>query len=170
MRIEATHIDPYTEEPDPHGIPQIACPACDREVNPQFSCLRCPCAVELETHQAVDDRGSPFYLVDAVECSCREGGRRLVAELREFPTLLTGVVEGALPRVEPGVACPLLAWPGQSAPVALEIDGVRWVPVGNCRSCQFYRDIEEDAGRRSPEGEASVVVICSAPPAPPPAD
>ncbi|MGE5620445.1 MAG: hypothetical protein ACM3US_14460 [Sphingomonadaceae bacterium] len=167
MRIEAIRIDPYTEEPDPHGIPQIACPACGRQVNPQFTCLRCPCAAGLQTHEAVDDRGSPFHLVDAVECSHQGGDSRLPAEVREFPTLLTGVVEGASPRVEPGVVCPLLAWPEQVAPLALEIDGERWVPVGNCRSCQFFRGIEKDAEERTQEGREPVFVVCSAPPAPP---
>jgi len=163
LRIEATHIDPMTGEPDPHGIPQIACPARCGEVNPQFTCLRCPFARGLETHQAVDDRGSPFFLVDAVECAFEGEGRSLPARLQAFPTPLMGVVEGAAPRMEAGVICPLLAWPGQSAPLWLEADGAAWVPIGNCRSCQFFRGMEGEADK----GRAAVAsVICSCPDAP----
>ena len=170
MRIEATRIDPMTGEPDPHGIPQIACPGCGGDVNPQFTCLNCPCAVQLETHPAVDDRGSSYYLVDAVECSFGGGHRKLPARQRRFPTPLAALVAEAPPRVELGVVCPLLSWPGKSAPLLLEIEGVKWVPVGNCRTCQFYRGIEGDPRVYSAGGEAEAAVLCASPlaPSPPP--
>ena len=163
MRIESRGIDPITGEPDRHGIPQIACPARRDDVNPQFTCLDCPCAGELETHQAIDDRGAPYYIVDAVDCLFEEGSRRLDAYWQQFPSLLAGVVENAPPRVEPGVVCPLLASPKRSAPLCLEVDGVRRIPVGNCRSCQFYRGVEGDRGERS-LGSSAGVVVCAAPP------
>jgi hypothetical protein len=165
VRVQATHIDPITGESDPHGIPQVACPARGEEVNPQFTCLRCPCAKELETHQAIDDRGGPYYLVDAVECGFRGEGQGLPTRQQRFPTPLAGLVEGAPPRVELGVVCPLLAWPGQSAPAWLEVDGAKWVPVGNCRSCQFYRGIKGEVSR--PEAPARLICSCPVPPASP---
>ncbi len=161
MRIEARRIDPVTGEPDSHGIPQIACPGCRTEVNPQFTCRDCPCALELESHQAIDDRGDPFYLVDAVDCGFLDESRRMEAVERRFPNLLEGIVEGVQPRVEPGVICALLSWPGRAAPVSLEVDGAKWVPLGNCRSCQFYRGVEGDPRT------GGVVVVCTAPEPPP---
>ncbi len=166
MRIEATRIDPITGERDPHGIPQIACPGCRSEVNPQFTCLRCPCALEMETHQAVDDRGGPYYLVDVVECGFEGESRALPAQRQQFPTLLAGLVEGAPPRVGLGVVCPLLSWPGQSAPLLLEIEGEKWVPVGNCRTCQFYRGVEGVLELSAADGESRAAVLCASPLAP----
>lgn len=163
MRIDATRIDPITGDCDLHGIPQIACPARRDEVNPQFTCLNCPCAGGLETHQAIDDRGAPYHIVDAVDCQFEEMEERLAAVWREFPTLLAGIVENPAPRVEPGVVCPLLSDPGRSAPLVLDIGGEKWVPVGNCRSCQFYRGLEGSQREYFPEAEAGVLLVCAAP-------
>ncbi len=168
MRIQATRIDPMTGELDPHGMPQIDCPGRGGEVNPQFTCLQCPCALELETHQAIDDRGGPYYLVDAVDCGFEGEGRSLPARWQSFATPLMGLVEGAPPRVEMGVICPLLSWPGQSAPVSLEVEGAKWVPVGNCRTCQFYRGIGGESKPSVAAGEARASVLCSSPIAPAP--
>ncbi len=160
MRIQATRIDPMTGEPDPHGIPQIDCPGRRGEVNPQFTCLRCPCAMELETHQAIDDLGGPYYLVDAVKCTFQADPRSLPAQRQRFPTL----VAGGPPRVELGVICPLLSWPDRSAPLWIEMEGKKWVPVGNCSSCQFYRGLEREPGSSAVVGGAHL--LCSAPLAP----
>lgn len=132
-------------------------------MNPQFTCLSCPCAAEVETHEVIDDRGDPYYLVDAVGCGFEGESRRLSAVEQRFPSLLAGVVENAPPRVELGVSCPLLSWSGRSAPVSLEIEGTGWVPVGNCRSCQFYRGIEGSPRAGFPEGESGQAVVCAAP-------
>ncbi len=70
---------------------------------------------------------------------------------------------GFLPLVEPGVPCPLLTWPERSAPVTLESDGARWVPVGTCRTCQFCRGVEGKRIPGSPGARAGVDVICTAP-------
>jgi hypothetical protein len=161
--IKAKGIDPISDDPDPHGIPQIACPARRDDVNPQFTCLNCPCAASLDTHQAVDDRGAPFYLVDAVDCRFEENQNELDAVWREFPSLLSGFVENPPPRVEPGVACPLLSSPGCTAPLVLEIDGKKWVPVGNCRSCQFFRGLEGTQRDYRSGAGAGVVLVCAAP-------
>ena len=163
MKIQARGIDPLTGDPDPHGIPQIACPARREDVNPQFACLTCPCAGELDTHQAVDDRGAPYYIVDAVDCLFGDYERRIAATWREFPSLLAGIVENAPFRIEPGVVCPLLTVPERSAPLVLEVDGTRWVPVGNCQSCQFYRGLEGSKNKYKSGADAGVVLVCAAP-------
>lgn len=163
MWIKARGIDPLTGEADRHGIPQIACPARQGDVNPQFTCRDCPCARQLEMHQAIDDRGDPFYIVDAVQCDFDRQPQQLVALWRSFPSLLEGLVENPPPRVEPGVACPLLSWPDRTAPLAVDIDGVSWAPEGNCRSCQFYRGSEGNPTACSLGEGAGVRVVCSAP-------
>lgn len=163
MRIEARGIDPTTGEPDRHGVPQIACPARQDEVNPQFTCRSCPSALRVETHPAIDDRGGPFYMVDAVECGFEGEPMSLPARLLAFPSFHSGMVKGAPSRVESGVACPLLARPDRAAPISLAIEGVRWVPIGNCRTCQFYRGTEGKQNRPSSEDRTDVGILCAAP-------
>lgn len=157
-------IDPYTGEYDPHGIPQIDCPARLDQVNPQFTCRHCPCAIEMETHQAIDDRGSPFHVVDAVECGFDGEPSLLAALWQRFPSLLEGLIDDAPPRTEPGVPCPLLTWPKRSAPILVEVDGVRWIPVSHCCACQFYRGTK---GRETTPGmvgqDAGLAVVCASP-------
>lgn len=170
MKIRARGIDPITGEADPHGIPQIACPARRDDVNPQFTCRVCPFAAEVEEHQAVDDLGAPFYMIDAVECTFDGEPVRLPASWQRFPNPFGRKAEPPLPLVEPGVPCPLLTWPERSAPVTLESDGARWVPVGTCRTCQFCRGVEGERIPGSPGAGAGVGVICTAPVySPPPA-
>lgn len=93
VKIAARRIDSITGEDDPHGIPQMDCPARGGEINPQFSCRDCPCALSLDTHEVVDDRGDRFQMVIAEECSCQfcravvgsgEGG--LIAVVCAAPT------------------------------------------------------------------------------------
>ena len=87
MRIDIRGIDPASGKPDPHGIPQVACPARREDVNPQFTCLNCPFAASVETHEAVDDWGLAFRMVDAVECAFI-GGR---GGPRDFAAALPGL-------------------------------------------------------------------------------
>ncbi len=159
MRIAAHRIDPATGEPDPYGIPQIACPARGDDVNPQFTCRDCPCAERVDTQEAIDDLGQPFYMVDAVECAFEDAAKRLRARAQPFPTPLTGLVPGAGPRVELGVHCPLPALGRPAPPLSVRLEEQVWVPVTHCRLCQFFRGL---AGEVSADaGDASVV--CSAP-------
>ncbi len=132
-------------------------------MNPQFTCRTCPFAVDTDVHQAIDDLGQPFYIVDAVECAYDGSLRTLPSVWRRLPSLLEGVRESAPPRVEPCVACPLLTSPERFAPLMQEIDGVRWVPVGHCRTCQFYRGIEGERTACSPDADAGLGVVCAAP-------
>lgn len=132
-------------------------------MNPQFTCRSCPCASELDTHEAVDDLGQAFHMVDAVHCSHDGSSRDLSCLWLEFPNPLGGVVEGVPPRVEPGVACPLLVDPERFALRSVVVEGVRWAPEGSCATCQFYRGTR---GNRTPSAagrEAGIAVECAAP-------
>jgi hypothetical protein len=162
LRIQSSGIDPASGRPDPHGIPQIACPARRGEVNPQFTCLSCPCAASLEYHDAVDDRGLPFRVVDAVQCSYRERESRLPVSTRPFPNALRpSAMATTLPR--PAVACPLLRSPERIAPLAAEVDGKRWVPLSTCRSCQFYRGAAGEPAATGGGAAEPATVLCAAP-------
>ena len=141
----------------------MACPARGDDVNPQFACRSCPFASEMETHDAVDDLGQPYQIVDAVECRFSGGPADLPTRWLEFPSLLAGVVPDAPPRIEAGVACPLLSSPDRTAPMCIELDGVRWVPTGNCRTCQFYRGTKGTQLAFSPGADAGVIVVCTGP-------
>jgi hypothetical protein len=156
LRIESIGVDPASGRPDPHGIPQIACPARREEVNPQFTCLSCPCAASLESHDAVDDRGMAFQVVDAVQCDYRESETLLSVATQSFPNALRPSAMVAQTITRPGVACPLLRRPERIAPLAVEVGRERWVPVSACRSCQFYRGVAGDPESvtcAAPEGE-----------------
>jgi hypothetical protein len=132
-------------------------------VNPQFTCLGCPCAASLESHDAVDDRGLPFQVVDAVECEYREMEAELAVSMQSFPNALgvAGRMMEALSR--PAVACPLLRRPGRVAPLSVEVEGERWVPVSACRSCQFYRGVVGAPADGSRREAAPAAVVCAAP-------
>lgn len=160
MRIEVKGVDPASGELDPHGIPQIACPARRDDVNPQFTCLTCPCAVSLETHEAVDDLGLAFHLVDAVECDFREGQRALAISELPFPDRLRGNRQISATLVAQAVECPLLRRPEVISPLAVEANGRRWVKTASCGSCQFYRGL---AGESAGAVDGSQYVQCSAP-------
>lgn len=162
MKLHAFGLDPTTGAPDPHGIPQIACPACRREVNPQFTCRTCPCALEVETHEAVDDLGLPFRVVDSVDCRFAGKVRRLDCVWMEFPNPLAGVAVGARPRREPGVPCALAA-SGSPDPAKAEKDGRTWAPVSRCGACQFCVEIEGNQSDCSPGEDAGLSVSCAAP-------
>lgn len=163
LRLRAHGIDPDTGGPDPHGVPQIVCPARQDDVNPQFTCRRCPCAAGVETHEAVDDLGQPFHVVNCVECAFEDRVRKLPTVWQRFTNPLAGVVKGALPRTEPGVACPLPALGLPVPPSSLRLGNDVWVPVSRCRLCQFHRGIEGEIQQAALGGSASAVIVCSAP-------
>ncbi len=144
-------------------MPQIACPARRDDVNPQFTCRNCPCAADVETHEAVDDLGQPFRLVDTVECVFQEVVRKLPAVWQSFPSPLAGVVKGVLPRMEAAVACPLPAMGLPAPPMSLRMDGKVWTPVSHCRLCQFHRGVERVFRPAASGVSAGTVVVCSAP-------
>ncbi len=160
MKIRAHGIDPNTGELDPHGVPQIACPGRRDDVNPQFTCRRCPCAADVETHEAVDDLGQPFHLIDAVECVFQEADRKLPTAWQRFPNPLAGRVNSVPPRMEAGVACPL---PTMGPPVLPRMGGNVWVPVSHCRLCQFHRGVEGEIRMVTLGERGSAMIVCSAP-------
>jgi hypothetical protein len=163
MIIVATHVDAETGKADRYGLPQIACPAHMDDVNPQFACRDCPCSAGLQTHEAVDDRGQPFHIVDVVECEYRGRARLLKSAPVPFPSFLEGITGNAFTIVKPGAPCPLLVAPERFATISTVVEGTRWVPAGNCCSCQFYRGTDVSQQTVSTGIDSGLGIVCSAP-------
>lgn len=163
MKIHARGIDPETGEPDQHGVPQMACPARRDDVIPQFTCRRCPCAAGVETHEAIDDLGQPFHLVDAVECTFQDKASGLPVVWQQFPNPSARAVKDVIRRTEAGVACPLPAMGLPVPPISLRMEGNVWVPVSHCRLCQFHRGVKGEISTAALRLDAGAVVVCSAP-------